>query len=242
MNNQSDFKCVLRTIDSFIETINSEYESFDLERLDLTNKTILDMYIKLIESFRFVEEVDHQLIRSSVEKIIDVCGKIATQLGIKEEERLSQMTKEETIKHLKEESIKLDSALTKLIDMGESGLTLNDEKINTIIKATFESYIEDCEKNEQKLKDLGEDEVYPPQKELYQYDKDKKISKCSNMIIWVEKNKNLFPEEMVGKIIIKLMSFYGSVYGCNVLESPIKPVDKSDDFLYNDYKISYILE
>ena len=103
MDKQLALENSLKVLNIFIETIDNEYQSYDLERLWLTKKLFL-IYMKLIELLKiFNEVVERQLIETSLVKFSNIIGKVVDTLIIKKDEHSSQLSKEETLVLLLEE-------------------------------------------------------------------------------------------------------------------------------------------
>lgn len=228
MDRHSQLNKAFHAIDDFFEILGSEYESYDLEKLKLFNASAFKLYLSLLELQPLIKGYEDQLlIISYLTKIIKVVGEIGNMIVTKKEEVFSQMSREEKISFLREQTTRLESFSTDITKIVSTALNLDSDESKEIVRLSLESYISLCDDNVRRLTELGE-EVVIGRRELTLTDKHKQISDCERALEWITKNRDIFDSEILSKIINKLMEIYGSVYACKIIETPTFTYDCKD--------------
>ena len=162
------------------------------------------------------------------EQIITLLSSISSQIEIKENSKLCNMTDEEALQFHKNESITLDKVLLGLIEIVGITLQLNNSNINGIIQTMFENYIIECDKNIENLKifvnkGLLDNFTDIPnflnqQMELTEPKMKQLLKKLMNLYNWVKDNKVTFQIEIFEKLLKLIIDLIIRIKNCKIIK------------------------
>lgn len=207
----------LKIANTSIESLEAEYETYNLENLKFAHEFTIDMFKKLIEGTKiFKGKEERQKIQDMCQKLLSTISNVNSLCNIKEKERLSQLSKEETNNILKDKLIQLEKSFINLLNIGQSNLKFEDEPTNNLIKITFEAYIKECDRIKSSL---GGYNVNLEPMTISQNESDNLKYKCEKTITWFGKNRNMFDTETFDKILIKLLNTYKYILQSNLISN-----------------------
>ena len=236
MTKNEMLKDVLKIHDTFVVAVEAEYLTYDLEKLHLTRNTILRMYQELLMgSTYYKEEIELFELKKSAEKMVELISKVVDQLQIKENLNVSEMSEENLLQYLKEESINLDNGLIALLDIPLNSKCLESKNL---IKTMIEGYILECDKNIEALKpfvEKGVIEDFSSQMELTEVDKNKLVEKLLFFCKWSNDNQSIFVVGVFDKLFAKTMNLLMRINNCKILPPKIVEKPQSDYEIIAEY-------
>ncbi len=219
MDKQQMLENYLKLVNTVIEEIQSKCETYDLDHLKLAYQSTLNMFEKLIESIKiFTENEETQKIQEMSQKLSDIISKLTSLYDTKEKERLSQLPKEESDNIMKDKLKKLEESFIELLGMGQPSLKLNNTSANGLVKVTFESYIEECDKI---ALILGDYKVDLDQMKISKQEKKNLEYNCERTVVWFQQNKEMFEKEIFDKILLKLVKTYKYILDSEIVGEDI---------------------
>lgn len=219
----------LKIHDAFVQGVDSEYLTYDLEKLCSVRNTLLGVCRELLTGFSFFKEEEQFFdLKLSLEKMIELISKICSQLVILENNKLSEMSDETMLQHFKDQSVNLTNTLIALLDIVKSSSNLNEDFtiFNNAIKITLESYISECDKNVEQLKlfvqkgtleDFGDIPNFSTQMEMTERNKKNLCEKLFNFFKFTIEKQEMFSDGVYKKLYKRLMKLLEQINLAKIL-------------------------